>query len=195
MTLKRNNQVNDYMKKSVRIIINHFLENQIGTIIVGYNEDFTRNINIGKRRNQQFAQIPFGTLREQLSNLCEQYGVIYKEQEETYTSNASFFDNEDLPKWNPADKTEHVFSGKRIKRGLYRASTGYEFNADMNGALNILRKKNLLDCKTLQARGRLARPPRIGGHLIKLLVQNPTEIPQDMRLAALAVGEVKRLQG
>ena len=160
MTLKRNNQVNDYMKKSARIIINHCLKNQIGNLVIGYNEDFKRNINIGKKNNQQFTQIPFGNLREQLSNLCEQYGIIYKEQEESYTSKASF-DNDELPKWNPADKTEYAFSGKRIKRGLYCTSTGYELNADINGALNILRKSNLLDCSILQARGRLARPSRI----------------------------------
>lgn len=161
LTLKRNNQVNDYIKKSARIIINHCLENQIGNLVIGYNANFTRNINIGKKNNQQFTQIPFGNLREQLSNLCEQYGIFYKEQEESYTSKASFFDNDELPKWNPANETEHTFSGKRIKRGLYRTSTGYEFNADINGALNILRKSNLLDCTILQARGSLARPSRI----------------------------------
>lgn len=161
ITLKRNNQVNDYIKKCARTTINYCLENKIGNLVIGYNEDFKRNINIGKKNNQQFTQIPFGNLREQLSNLCKHYGILYKEQEESYTSKASFFDNDVMPKWNPADETEYPFSGKRIKRGLYRTSTGYEFNADINGALNILRKSNLLDCKILQARGSLARPSRI----------------------------------
>lgn len=161
LTLKRNNQVNDYIKKAARTIINHCLENEIGNLVIGRNEDFKRNINIGKKSNQQFTQIPFAQLREQLSSLCERYGVFYKEQEESYTSKASFFDNDELPKWNPIDKKNHSFSGKRIKRGLYRTSTGYEFNSDINGALNILRKSNLLDCTILQARGSLARPSRI----------------------------------
>ncbi|MED0673192.1 transposase [Aneurinibacillus aneurinilyticus] len=161
ITLKRNNQVNDYIKKCARIIMNHCLENKIGHLVIGYNEDFKRNINMGKKNNQQFTQIPFGNLRKQLSNLCEHYGISYKEQEESYTSKASFFDNDVLPKWNPTDETKHSFSGKRIKRGLYRTSAGYELNADINGALNILRKSNLLDCTILQARGRLARPLRI----------------------------------
>lgn len=161
LTLKRNHQVNDYIKKSARIIMDYCIENQIGNLVVGYTEDFKRNINIGKKNNQQFTQIPFGNLREQLSNLCERYGILYKEQEESYTSKSSFFDNDKLPKWNPSDETKHTFSGKRVKRGLYRTSTGYEFNADVNGALNILRKSNLLDCEILQARGRLARPLRI----------------------------------
>ena len=158
LTLKRNNQVNDYIKKGARTIINYCLEHQIGNLVVGYNEDFKRNINIGKKNNQQFTQIPFGNLREQLSNLCERYGIFYKEQEESYTSKASFFDDDKMPKWNPSDKTEHQFSGKRIKRGLYRTSTGYGFNADINGALNILRKSNLLDCKILQAKREFGSP-------------------------------------
>ncbi|MFB5285316.1 RNA-guided endonuclease InsQ/TnpB family protein [Peribacillus sp. Hz7] len=161
LTLKRNNQVNDYIKKSARIIINHCVENKIGNLIFGYNKDFKRHIHIGKKNNQQFTQTPFGNLREQLSNLCEHYGIFYKEQEESYTSKASFFDNDELPKWNSSGETEHHFSGKRIKRGLYRTSTGYEFNADINAALNILRKSNLLDTRILQARGSLARPSRI----------------------------------
>lgn len=161
LTLKRNNQVNDYIKKTARIIIDYCLENKIGNLVVGYNKDFKRNTNMGKKNNQQFTQIPFGNLREQLFNLCERYGIEYVEQEESYTSKASFFDNDKLPKWNPSDETKHVFSGKRVKRGLYRTSTGYEFNADINGALNILHKSNLLDTSILQARGRLARPVRI----------------------------------
>ncbi|KAB7707266.1 IS200/IS605 family element transposase accessory protein TnpB [Bacillus aerolatus] len=161
ITLKRNKQVNDYMKKSARIIINYCLKNKIGNLVVGYNDDFKRNINIGKKNNQQFTQISFGHLREQLLHLCERYGIEYVEQEESYTSKASFFDNDHLPKWKPADEEKHIFSGKRVKRGLYRTSTGYELNADVNGALNILRKSNLMDCKILQARGCLAHPLRI----------------------------------
>lgn len=161
ITVKRNAQVNDYIKKSARIIIDYCLQNKIGNLVIGYNQDFKRNINIGKKNNQQFVQIPFGNLREQLYNLCERYGLEYIEQEESYTSKASFFDNDVLPRWNPENQMKHSFSGKRVKRGLYRTSTGVELNADVNGALNILRKSNLLDCKVLQARGRLARPSRI----------------------------------
>lgn len=161
ITLKRNRQVNDYIKKSARIIVTYCLENKVGNLVVGYNEDFKRNINIGKKNNQQFTQIPFGNLREQLYNLCERYGIEYREQEESYTSKSSFFDNDELPKWNSSNEAKHRFSGKRVKRGLYRTSTGYELNADINGALNILRKSNLLDIRILQARGRLARPLRI----------------------------------
>ena len=137
---KRNNKANDYIKKSARNIINYCIKNDIGTVIVGYNSDFKRNINIGKVNNQQFTQISFGALRETIKNLCDQYNIKYIEQEESYTSKASFLDKDDIPIFNPSDDTKYIFSGKRIKRGLYKSSNGTIINADVNGACNILVK-------------------------------------------------------
>ena len=137
---KRNNKANDYIKKSARIIINYCIRNDIGTVIVGYNSDFKRNINLGKATNQQFTQIPFGALRESIKNLCDQYNINYIEQEESYTSKASFLDKDDIPIFNPSDDTKYKFSGRRIKRGLYKSSNGTIINADVNGACNILVK-------------------------------------------------------
>jgi putative transposase len=37
-------------------------------------------------------------------------------------------------------QTEPQFSGKRVKRGLYRAADGRLLNADVNGSANIGRK-------------------------------------------------------
>lgn len=137
---KRNNKTNDYIKKSARLIINHCIENDIGTLIIGYNSDFKRNINLSKATNQQFTQISFGALREQLENLCEQYNIKYVEQEESYTSKASFLDNDDIPTFDPHNTNEYKFSGKRIKRGLYKSAEGLIINSDINGALNIMKK-------------------------------------------------------
>ena len=137
---KRNNKANDYIKKSARIIINYCIKNDIGNVIVGYNSDFKRNINIGKVNNQQFTQISFGALREAINNLCDQYNINYIEQEESYTSKASFLDKDDIPIFNPSDNTKYKFSGRRIKRGLYKSSNGTIINADVNGACNILVK-------------------------------------------------------
>lgn len=76
---KRNNRVEDYIRKSARIIINYCIENKIGNIVVGYNKDFKRNINIGKKNNQNFVQIPLFKIRQKLKYLCEYYGINYKE--------------------------------------------------------------------------------------------------------------------
>ena len=129
----RNNKVNDYMSKTARKIINYCLKNNIGTLVCGYNETFQRNSNIRKANNQTFVNIPFGKLREKLEYLCKLYGLIFVEQEESYTSKSSFFDMDILPK----------------------------FEADINGALNILRKSNVTDLEVLYSRGAVDTPERI----------------------------------
>ena len=157
----RNNKVNDYMSKTARKIINYCLENNIGTLICGYNETFQRNSNIGKANNQTFVNIPFGKLREKLEYLCKLYSLRFVEQEESYTSKSSFFDMDILPKFEADKPQTYSFLGKRIKRGLYQTSKGYIFNADVNGALNILRKSNVVDLEVLYSRGVVDTPARI----------------------------------
>ena len=120
-------------------MINHCLENNIGTVIVGYNPDFKRNINIGKVNNQTFVNISFGDFRQLLFGLCEQYGTNYFEQEESYTSKSSFIDNDILPEYKAEQPYIGKFSGRRIYRGLYKTLDGTVINADINGAANILR--------------------------------------------------------
>ena len=169
---KRNARINHAMSVSARKIINYCIDNRIGNIVVGYNLDWKRDINIGNHNNQNFVQIPHGLLREKLKYLCEFHGINYHEQEESYTSKASFFDNDKLPVYNADNPQSYTFSGKRITRGQYRTSTGYTFNADINGALNILRKCNLISLKTLQNRGCVNQPQRI-----RLFGANFTESP------------------
>ena len=140
ITLKRNNRINDCLKKTARYIVNFCIENDIGSLICGYNPDFKREINLGSKTNQNFTQISFGALRQQLKTLCERYGMNYMEQEESYTSKASFLDSDEIPVFDAEKPYEGKFSGKRIKRGLYRSKSGKIINADVNGAANILRK-------------------------------------------------------
>ena len=158
---KRNNRVNDYMNKSVRIIINYCLNNDIGKLVLGYNEDFQRNSNIGSINNQNFVNIPYGKLRDKLIYLCRLYGIEFKLQEESYTSKASFFDRDEIPIYNKDNSQKHTFSGKRKKRGLYQTKQGHLLNADCNGALNILRKSKVVDLNILYNRGELDTPKRI----------------------------------
>ncbi|MDJ0843829.1 transposase [Crocosphaera sp.] len=67
LILKRTNQVNDYLKKTARLVINYCLEHKLGTLIVGVNDGGKTRINIGKVNNQNFVQIPFHALRQQLT--------------------------------------------------------------------------------------------------------------------------------
>ena len=159
--IKRNNKVNDQIKKSARYIINYCIENNIGTLVVGVNKELKRNINIGHINNQMFVQIPFYKLREQLKSLSEKYGIDYIEQEESYTSKASFLDMDEIPVYDGRHHN-YNFSGRRIRRGLYKSSEGILLNADLNGAANILRKskRNVIDYNELCS-GLLASPLRI----------------------------------
>ena len=161
IAMKRNNRVNDYLSKTARTIINYCIENDIGKIVIGYNVTFQRNSNIGKVNNQNFVNIPYGKLRNKLEYLCDMYGIEYILQEESYTSKASFFDRDDLPIYNADNPQEYIFSGRRVKRGLYRTKKGNLINADVNGALNILRKSNVVDLTVLCDRGELDTPKRI----------------------------------
>lgn len=161
MQRKRNRQVNDILSKSAKYIIDYCIQNDIGTLVVGYNVTLQSGTRLGRRNNQNFVNIPLGKLRQKLEYLCQLNNIDYIEQEESYTSKASFFDNDEIPMYNKDNPQNYVFSGKRIKRGLYKTSSGYCFNADCNGALNILKKSSVVDISILYSRGEVNTPERI----------------------------------
>ena len=157
----RNNKVNDYMNKTARKIIDYCLDNDIGTIVVGYNETFQKDFKLGKRNNQTFLNIPYGKLRDKFEYQCKLHDINFVKQEESYTSKASFFDKDVMPIYNDDNPKEYKFSGKRIKRGLYQTKDGKLLNADVNGALNILNKSKVVDLSVLYHRGDVDTPVRI----------------------------------
>jgi len=157
----RNNKVNDYMNKAARKIIDYCITNDIGTLIAGYNETFQRNSNMGTQNNQNFVNIPYGQLRNKLEYLCELNCITFVKQEESYTSKASFWDKDILPVYNCDNPKEYHFSGNRVHRGLYKTANGKNVNADINGALNIMRKSSVVDMTILYSRGEVDTPIRI----------------------------------
>lgn len=105
----------------------------------GWNKGQRQEINLGTKTNQKFVQIPTARLKTRIAQLCEQYGIRFVETEESYTSKASFVDQDTLPTFG--EKPEGwQSSGKRTKRGLFRTGLNQYINADCNGAANILRK-------------------------------------------------------
>jgi len=170
VTRKRNHQMRDGINKAVKLIINHCLTYQIGTLVVGWNEGFKANANMGRFHNQKFVQMPLGKLKDRLEQLCDLHGIRFDETEEAYTSKASYLDGDSLPKYGEKPEGWKA-SGRRIKRGLYQSSQGFLINADLNGAANILKKvaRNLsLDlallgrrCLTTVARIRLWELPKV----------------------------------
>ena len=157
----RNNKVNDYMNKAARKVINYCIANDIGNLIVGYNETFQRSSHIGNRNNQNFVNIPYGQLRSKLEYLCKLNGIVFVKQEESYTSKSSFWDQDDIPVYNADNPREYKFSGKRVHRGQYKTASGKTINADLNGALNIMRKSSVVDVSILYGRGEVDTPVRI----------------------------------
>ena len=139
VTRKRNHQMRDGINKAAKLIINHCLKYGIGTLVIGWNEGFKTNANLGNLNNQKFVQMPLSTLKSRVKQLCDLHGIRFIETEEAYTSKASFLDGDSLPKYGEKPMGWKA-SGSRIKRGLYRTSDGFVVNADLNGAANILRK-------------------------------------------------------
>ena len=133
LTIKRNNRINNYLHKASRIFINYLVSNGITDVIIGYNKEWKQGINIGKVNNQNFVNIPYYKLLNMITYKCELLRITVHVTEESYTSKCSFLDNEDVCKHDE-------YMGKRIKRGLFQSSDGRLINADINGALNILKK-------------------------------------------------------
>ena len=133
ITNKRNNKIKDYLHKSSKYIVNFLVSNDISTLVIGYNEEWKQNINIGKKNNQSFVNIPFYVFIKQLEYKCKLEGINFIITEESYTSKCSFLDNETIEK-------HESYLGKRIKRGLFKSAKNRIINADLNGSLNILKK-------------------------------------------------------
>ncbi|WP_066380575.1 MULTISPECIES: RNA-guided endonuclease TnpB family protein [unclassified Anabaena] len=140
LTKKRNFRVDDYLHKASRLIIDHLVNCGIGTLVIGQNSLWKQNANLGSINNQNFVCIPHNRFVQQLSYKAKLVGINVLVSEESYTSVASFLDQDTLPTYGESDFKEVKFSGRRIKTKLYRAGNGLLIHADVNGSLNILRK-------------------------------------------------------
>ncbi|BAZ83781.1 transposase [Sphaerospermopsis kisseleviana CS-549] len=162
ITEKRNRQMRDAVNKAARIVINRCIENKIGTIVFGWNKGQKDSIDLGSKNNQKFVQIPTARLKDRLTQLCKQYGIDFIETEESYTSQSSFLDCDNIPKFGEKPEGWKA-SGKRVSRGVYKTSDGFKINADCNGAANILRKVAVMLGVDLSgiSRGCLSQPKKV----------------------------------
>lgn len=133
LTDKRSRQITSYLHVVSRRIVEWLVGQRIGTLVIGKNDGWKQQVELGRRTNQNFVFIPHARFIAMLRYKAELVGIRIIVCEESYTSKCSFLDLE------PVGKRE-VYAGKRIKRGLFRASDGRCLNADVNGAYNILRK-------------------------------------------------------
>ena len=125
--------ISNFMHQASKMLLNILLERKIETLVIGYNKEWKQNINLGKKVNQSFVQIPYTSFLQKIIYKCEEYGINVILTEESYTSKIDHLANEPLSK-------RDSYLGKRIYRGLFKSSVGKILNADVNGALGIMRK-------------------------------------------------------
>lgn len=133
INIDRSNWINTYFDQSISKIFKYCGKYEIGTIIIGYNEGWKQETNLGKVTNQKFISIPHFLFKKKIENKCTSNDIKFIRQEESYTSKCSFIDGEAMNK-------KDIYIGKRIKRGLFISKEGILLNADVNGACNIGRK-------------------------------------------------------
>ena len=159
---RRYSQMEDYLHKASRLVIEYCLTYDIGTVIIGYNPQWKTECNMGKVNNQKFVAIPHARFIDKVKYKAQVYGIKVIVREESFTSKASALDFDAIPDYRADGKSvKGKFSGNRVKRGLYRAADGTEINADMNGALNIARKELGDEWLKMQLKangGRMNRP-------------------------------------
>ena len=161
-SVKRSCWMNDHFHKASLHVIKLCLEHDIGTIVIGYNPGWKQGINIGRVNNQKFVSIAHGKFIDQILYKAKEYGIEVIVREESYTSKASSLDADPVPSYDPENSEKHRFSGRRVKRGMYKSRVGLLLNADINGALNILRKEigdSFLESVTDE--GLVFRPKRV----------------------------------
>lgn len=134
LTTKRNNKISDYVHKSTRILVRELKQSNVSRVVIGKNDGWKDEINIGKKNNQNFVSLPHARAIDVLKYKLQLAGIEVILREESYTSKCSLVDLE------PVKKHEN-YVGKRIKRGLFKSKNGVLINADINGAGNILRKE------------------------------------------------------
>lgn len=132
------NIIGYYSNRLMDILVNE----GISTLVIGHNKNWKDKINIGKVNNQNFVSVPFHKIIDIIKYKLEDNGIQCIEQEESYTSKASFLDNDNIPTFNEVNE-KHTFSGKRITRNLYQTKNNQIIDADLNGALNIMKKANV----------------------------------------------------
>lgn len=159
LSLKRNNKIDYEIHQISNHIINQAITNNISKIFIGNNIGWKENINIGRKNNQNFVNIPHSRLISQLVYKGQLSGIEVITTEESYTSKASFFDKDELPSYNSEKHSNYSFSGKRIKRGLYKDNKGNLWNADLNSAGNIMRKSTDKAYKNIRKTKELIKRP------------------------------------
>ena len=155
LTWRRANRLNEFMNRAVNHIVKHCIANKIGNVLIGELRGVKHEINHGKENNQSFVNLPYGKFKAKLESKCSMYGIKYQLVNEAYTSRTDALAFDEI-------KAQPYGKKRRVKRGLYKSVTGVLINADVNGALNILRNvAGNSPAKEIISSGLVNRPKRI----------------------------------
>ena len=139
LQLKRTNKISNYFNEITNWLCKTYINKK--EIIIGYNKEWKKGCNMGAKTNGLFYGIPYCKLLTKIKNKLSNKNITIIE--ESYTSKCDSLSLEKICK-------KEQYMGKRINRGLYSSSTKKLLNADINGAINIMRKKyNLKEIKGL----------------------------------------------
>ena len=133
LTAKRNRKVEDYLHKASRKVIDLCVEQDVSVLVIGKNKGWKQEVNLGRKVNQSFVQLPFARFIQMIQYKAEAIGMKVVMTEESYTSGTSFLDGE-------APTKDHYDKSRRVHRGLFQANDARKINADVNGAYQIMRK-------------------------------------------------------
>ncbi|WP_172584032.1 zinc ribbon domain-containing protein, partial [Ligilactobacillus agilis] len=107
------------------------------------NKGQKQRSRMNKQNNQNFIGIPHQIMINLIKYKANLAGIVVIQHSEAYTSQTSFLDKEEPIRENgdKARKRKGISPAKRrLKRGLYKADTSQLINADVNGALQIIKK-------------------------------------------------------
>ena len=141
LSKKRDSFMRDYFYKCAWYVCRYAQAAGVEVIVMGHNEGQKQEIDIKDNANQNFVSIPYTKFITILKTVASKCGIAVVIREESYTSQASLLDMDDIPTYKKGENKRYTFSGKRIHRGLYRSKNGTLLNADINGAANIIRKE------------------------------------------------------
>jgi IS605 OrfB family transposase len=127
--IKREQELDKEIIKLVKTLDEMYKDKK--NIIIGYNEGWKQHINLGRNVNRKFVQVPYTKIIKRMREYMWDKNIILNE--ESYTSLCDALSLESVERHN-------IYLGKRRERGLFESATGKLINADLNGAINIMRK-------------------------------------------------------
>jgi len=167
----KENKMKSYFYKVTNYIVNEYCEkNKISLLIIGYNKGWKDKSNMGRKNNRDFQEIPYAKLLSMLENKCQMKGIKLERQEEAYTSKCDALAEEEIR------KHDEGYKGRREKGKFKSSTTRVILNADVNGAMNIMRKYNNRMIIEKGEKSDMKIEKRIKESLKKINIFRPTKI-------------------